>query len=679
MISAGGLDPVDSDMRETWLKPPPLQVVLGLPAVGLMILWASHDGGYDADTWYWGALATLGLVAGALLTLGPRRRPLSRASALAIGLFGLYVAWSYLSITWAQYPGAALEGSNRALLYLLVFALMTLLPWTPRTAELALVAFALGIGAIAVVVMVRLASADHIASLIQGGRLVTPTGYFNATAALFMIDALVSIGLAARRSLPGPLRGLLMALAACSLQLAVVVQSRGWLFTLPIVALVTVLVARERLRLVLAALVPFGAALIPVRPLLRIYNSSGPQVQHAATHAGRIALVVCAGAFVIGTLLAWGDQLARIPALTRGRRLAAGTVVAVLALAGAGAGSLAVSHGHPFAFISRQWRGFSHPLTSSSSGSHFNDVGSGRYDFWRVSLDAFIAHPVGGLGQDNFADYYVQRRHTGEEPQWNHSLEMRLLSMTGFVGLGLFAAFVIAAVAAALGARRRSSGTAGQLAGVAMFPLIVWLVHGSVDWFWEMPALSAPAVGFLGLAAALGQRSAVASAEAADGRRRMRALPSFAAPAAGAVALLACVVALGLPYLSVREVSVGNDVGTQNPAAAFKDLKLASRLNPLNAEPARFAGAIALQAGDFGTARERFRQAISREPGGWFSWLGAGLAASALGDRAGASQDFKRARSINSRQPAIQAAVSRVRTRHPLTTDEAFRMLVVVG
>jgi hypothetical protein len=641
MISAGGLDPVDSDMRETWLKPPPLQVVLGLPAVGLMILWASHDGGYDADTWYWGALATLGLVAGALLTLGPRRRPLSRASALAIGLFGLYVAWSYLSITWAQYPGAALEGSNRALLYLLVFALMTLLPWTPRTAELALVAFALGIGAIAVVVMVRLASADHIASLIQGGRLVTPTGYFNATAALFMIDALVSIGLAARRSLPGPLRGLLMALAACSLQLAVVVQSRGWLFTLPIVALVTVLVARERLRLVLAALVPFGAALIPVRPLLRIYNSSGPQVQHAATHAGRIALVVCAGAFVIGTLLAWGDQLARIPALTRGRRLAAGTVVAVLALAGAGAGSLAVSHGHPFAFISRQWRGFSHPLTSSSSGSHFNDVGSGRYDFWRVSLDAFIAHPVGGLGQDNFADYYVQRRHTGEEPQWNHSLEMRLLSMTGFVGLGLFAAFVIAAVAAALGARRRSSGTAGQLAGVAMFPLIVWLVHGSVDWFWEMPALSAPA--------------------------------------AGAVALLACVVALGLPYLSVREVSVGNDVGTQNPAAAFKDLKLASRLNPLNAEPARFAGAIALQAGDFGTARERFRQAISREPGGWFSWLGAGLAASALGDRAGASQDFKRARSINSRQPAIQAAVSRVRTRHPLTTDEAFRMLVVVG
>ena len=39
------------------------------------------------------------------------------------------------------------------------------------------------------------------------GRLAAPTGYFNATAALFTIDALIAIALAARRELPGPLRG----------------------------------------------------------------------------------------------------------------------------------------------------------------------------------------------------------------------------------------------------------------------------------------------------------------------------------------------------------------------------------------------------------------------------------------------------------------------------------------
>src|SRR5438445_13498008 len=90
----------------------------GLIAVALMLLWAIHDGGYDADTWYWGALAVLGLLA-LVSILGITRRALSRASVIALALLGAYVAWSYLSMSWAQTPGSALEGSNRALLYAL--------------------------------------------------------------------------------------------------------------------------------------------------------------------------------------------------------------------------------------------------------------------------------------------------------------------------------------------------------------------------------------------------------------------------------------------------------------------------------------------------------------------------------------------------------------------------------
>ncbi len=47
------------------------------------------------------------------------------------------------SIAWAESPGDALQGSNRALLYLLVFVLMLSLPWTPEGALAALVTFAL--------------------------------------------------------------------------------------------------------------------------------------------------------------------------------------------------------------------------------------------------------------------------------------------------------------------------------------------------------------------------------------------------------------------------------------------------------------------------------------------------------------------------------------------------------
>jgi hypothetical protein len=662
------------------LAPHLSSLVPGAALVGLMLVWAAHDGGYDADTWYWGALATLAVLAVVLVSPARRRLPLSRTTRSALLLFGLYVVWSYLSITWAQYPGGALEGSNRALLYFLVFVLMSVLPWTARSAEAVLGAFALGVGAIAVVLMVRLASDDHIASLIVDGRLTAPTGYFNATAALFTSNALVSIGLAARRSLPGLLRGLLMALAACSLQLAVAVQSRGWLFTLPVVAILIVLVARDRLRLAGAALIPVAATLIPIRSLLRIYdNPVGAPLEHAATHAGRIGLVVCGGAFVLGTLLAWADQLTRFPSLSRSRRVVIGSVVTMLAVAAAGVGGVAVSHGHPIRFITQQWHGFSHPPASSNSNSHFSDVGSGRYDFWRVSLDAFSAHPIGGLGQDNFADYYITRRRTMEEPQWNHSLEMRLLSMTGFVGFGLFAGFLIAAIATALRVRRRGSAATGQLAGVALIPLIVWLVHGSVDWFWEMPALSGPALGFLAMATALGSRTDPVEPEVAAVRRWPRVVPRPLRVGAGTLALLAGVVVLGLPYLSVREVSVGSDIGIQDPAAALQHLKLASSFNPLDSDPGRFAGTIALQTSDFHAAEQRFREATSREPGDWFSWLGAGLAASALGDAARAGRDFTQARSLNSVQPAVRAAVARVHSRHPLTADEAFRMLVTIG
>ncbi len=116
-------------------------------------------------------------------------------------------------------------------------------------------------------------------------------------------------------------------------------------------------------------------------------------------------------------------------------------------------------------------------------------MGTVRYDFWRVALDAFAAHPITGLGQDNFLDYYIPRRRSDQEPSYVHSLELRLLTHTGVVGFVLFAVFLVAALAAALPGRRRA-GLEAAVAGAALLPLVVWVVHGSLDWFWELPALS---------------------------------------------------------------------------------------------------------------------------------------------------------------------------------------------
>src|SRR6476620_6500672 len=107
------------------------------PVLALLTWWTFAGGGYAPTVWYAGALALLVLavvlaVAGQLTW--PRRPPLVAALA---GLGG-YTLWSFLSILWAHAPGDAVQGSHRALLYLLAFSVMALVRWT-ETAVLVLV------------------------------------------------------------------------------------------------------------------------------------------------------------------------------------------------------------------------------------------------------------------------------------------------------------------------------------------------------------------------------------------------------------------------------------------------------------------------------------------------------------------------------------------------------------
>jgi hypothetical protein len=261
-----------------------------------------------------------------------------------------------------------------------------------------------------------------------------------------------------------------------------------------------------------------------------------------------------------------------------------------------------------------------------------------------------------------------------------------VLAHTGFVGLALFAAFLGAGLTAAFRARLRAEGLARSLAGVALLPLVVWLIHGSIDWFWEIPALSGPALGFLAMAGGLGWARSRRTDDARrerDAGRSTRWIPVSPRVLRGvgavlaAAALIGAVLVLGFPYLSVREVSTASNIGAENPRAALSDLSLAAKLNPLSADPDRLAGAIALRHGLYDEAERRFSRAVAREPGGWYGWLGEGLAASALGDSGRARRAFERAARIDDRQPAVELALARVNTTHPLTPGEAFRLLVL--
>ncbi|MGN6188755.1 MAG: O-antigen ligase family protein [Conexibacter sp.] len=656
-------------------------LVPALLAVGLFVYWGAHGGGYEPTTWEPSALLVLGLLVATVAGLGSARLRLSRPLLIALLLLSAYVAFSYLSIAWAASPGDALDGSNRALLFLLLFALFALLPWRSWTALVTLAAFALGIGTIAVVTLARLGHASQVPVLFNGTRLDAPVGYVNGSAALLLAQAVLASALAARRQLPAALRGLLLALAAAALQLSVLCESRGWLFALPIVLVLTLVVlpGPDRLRFALFALLPFAGGALALPALLDVFRQADAAPPGAATlaalvrtshHAAAVALLVSAGVLVVGCAAAALDRRVEVPSgVARGANRV-GAVVALLAVLAGIAAGFALTDGRPDQKIAHYWKRSNGYQATTPGSSRFAAVGSNRPDFWRVSLKAFAAHPVAGLGQDNWGTYYLRERRSSEQPRWTHSLELRLLAHTGLVGFALFTGFLVAALAATLApsARRRAGRLTAGVGAAALLPLVVWLVHGSVDWFWEIPALSGPAFAFLALGGALTRQLAPAPVE-----RRLLATPALAL-GGGALALLAA-LALALPYIAEREVAAAAGGWASDPARAFARLDRAADLNPLSARPQLVAGVIALQLDRPRAARARFSAALERDREDWFAWFGRGLAASALGKRPVARADYRQARALDPAESLVREALVRLNGRDPLSAAEAFDRL----
>jgi hypothetical protein len=622
------------------------------PALALLLWWSGRNGGYDAVSWLGGGIVLIALAVWARLVFGPGRA-LGGRGRLALTALGLYVAWSFASVLWAVDKGAALTGSDRALLYLVLFALFASLDWTTRRLELALVAYLLGVGALAVLVLAELALGPA-PRLLQGGQLAAGLGYHNATAALGTIGALGSILLGSSgRARPLIRAGLAAAAAAC-LEVSLLAQSRGWLYTLPLILVVVIAFAPARGRAVMWSVIPIGCVLATLPWVLHSWAHPTAVTDVGTARSGLLA-ALASGA--VGLLVARLQQ--RYTLLLVGRRVirAAGRVAAAMAVAAvAGVAAIAISGGA----LARGWHQFTVDTPVHSGVQRFTQLGSGRYDFWRVAWRSFVDHPLGGLGQDNFAQTYLAARHTGEEPAWLHSLELRLLAHTGALGFLLFAGFLVCALGAYRVASRGADPRRRLALAAALVPLTVWAVHGSVDWFWEIPALSGVVFAFLG---------AVVALESRRERKASSRLSVALIGAAGAVALL------GPAYLGERSLADGRALAAARPAAALGDLSLAARLEPLSSLPQTLAAGIELRAGH-GAAALRLAQAgLQRNGGDWVSWLVDGLAAGQTGQAGRESTALERARALDPREPVIALAQRHAGTRAPLTITEAGSLL----
>jgi tetratricopeptide (TPR) repeat protein len=674
--------------------------VPALAAVVLFVVWATQQAGYPVTHWGPGGLIMLALLGLTLAIVPLRMSQVSGPVKIALGCLAAYTALSFLSILWAGVPGDAWEGANRTLLYLLVFALFAC--WRQHGGSAALL---LGSWTVAMIVLaafaslhIDLASGASLQSMLSGGRLIYPSGYANANAAQWLMAFWPALLLARSRQLPWWLRGALAGGAVLLVEVALLSQSRGSLYATPVMLVLVFALLPDRTR-TFALLVPVALGIGAAAPaVLRVADHlNNGAVAPANVHAAITATF--AAAVAVGLVVALGAAIESRRAFSEAstRRLRKGVgAIAIATLVAVLAGAW-LAAGDPVTRIRHGWDTFkSGYVASSPAGSRLTTgLGSNRYDFYRVALDEFKAHPLLGIGADNFQQQYLVHGRSDETPHYPHSVELRTLVQTGLAGallalVGLAAALVAGARALRQGGRRRPDPLARDVAAAALAGFAYWGVHGSFDWFWEFAGLGAPAFAMLGIACALEPATPPPVPEGSQGAEERMPARSSGPPSgpgrfvggrrlglgvAGALTLAAALSLTG-PWLSQLQVQSAARVWTYAPEKAYARLSDAARLNPLSDEAYLVAGGIALRYKELARADHEFSLALARSPGDAYAVLERGAIASTRGDRKQALQLLERAVRLDPRDPLSRQALLLVRNGQPVSVEELNRLIL---
>jgi O-antigen ligase len=618
-------------------------------AVGTFLALGTAEGGYYPKAWY---AAGVFLTALLLLTFLTAERPRpGRVVAVAVLLFAAYAAWCHLSILWSQSDGLALEGAGRALVYLAVVALFALWRVDAAGARVLLGLLGLGIATIGVVELLRVDAAAQPLEYFDDIRFSEPLGYMNGNVAMWAIGMLACLATAATREVPAAVRALALGGAAVLGPLSLMGQSRGWALALPLALLCFVSLGPGRPRKLIVVLAAAACTALAADAALALHDQFDPgSFDSELSDAVRATLLAGLAGTVLGLAGSLADRrLAPRPGPPlRTRRLVGGGVAAAAVLVAA---ALLVT-GDLGGRVGDAWDSFKKGEAHAPKGtSRFSTAGTNRYDVWRVAWNVTKEHPLAGVGADAFQPEYLRRGRSTEEPRFAHSLELGVLAQTGLVGAALLFGALACLVLQALRTIRRAPPAARAAAGAALTIFVYWFLHGSVDWFWELPALAGPALAMLALAGALGSARSPARTGSLSGRARI---------AVSAAAMLAA-LSFALPAVAERNISRATKTWRTDRAAAYDLLDRAAALNPLAARANLTAGTIALRTRDLARAEREFEEARSREPYDNYAWLELGLIASAQGERDRSAAYLARADALTPRDEIVQDALRAAR------------------
>jgi hypothetical protein len=556
-------------------------------------------GGYFAGTTGVAEAATAGALAIWVAASPAPTAGWSAALAIAVAAIAGFALWALLSAAWSHAPARAAIEADRALLYALVVALAGMIGAFPRVraaAQAGLVA-ALALVSVAGLATRLLPQVWAAPAGMELERLSYPVGYWNAQGAIGALAVIGCVHLAADDARPRLMRSAAAGAVPLIAASIVLTFSRGGIAIALGGALLVLALARSAgSAAALVACVPTAALAVA-----SVLGSDG--VVAAARHPGPAAAIVvvgCAAAAAGGqaALHRWRPRIA-LPRPRLLRPIAAAVVILALGgLVATGAAGAVIDH-------AGRLTQSSHVVETGDERARLTQLSdNGRIDAWRVSLRAFADAPLHGSGAGTFAISWDKDRPGIQEINDGHSLLFESLGELGVVGLGLL---VLGLAALGWGAARGLRGPHRASAALGVAVLVAWLVHACLDWDWEMPALTLPALAIAALAA--GRPGAPSPRQA----HRARASRAVAVAALAAIGLVGAGLALSQRDIdaAIAAVHAGRCPAAQDAARA------AQRFGDGRPEPRLVLSVCALRAGDNDLAQAEMRRAIALDPRNW--------------------------------------------------------------
>jgi hypothetical protein len=466
--------------------------------VGGSTALAFLSGGYFEEPRIIAAIVAWVLLA-VVAVVAPEPLPRSGAGRLALAGLLLLTAWTAASIAWAPIGGRAQDDTQRLLLYLAFFTVAIAVlrgPGPRRWLEPALALSALVVVGYALSERLTPGLVDLAGSRSAAGRLEQPISYWNA------LGLLAGFGVVLCAHIAGDLergRALRAAAAAAGVPLGL-----GLYLTF----------ARGALGACLAGLVVLLALAPQGRSQLRSIVAIVGAAVLAAVVANRYPLVkalepdervsTADGIEVLACLLLLSLAAAAIVLRRPRRRLPAPSLpvsrpAAVLGVALA----LLLSGGLAVAALEGKPEGTS-PLRGADP-SRLKSVDTNRYHYWREAGSTFAEHPIRGIGSGGFLSEWLRIRDRVDQSGDAHSLYLETAAELGIAGVAFLLMFLGGIVAAVVRLYRMDRGAAAGISGA----LVAWAFHAGLDWDWEMPAVTLPALLLAAAAIAWGEERAV--------------------------------------------------------------------------------------------------------------------------------------------------------------------------